>query len=477
MKQTLQLKVSQQLTLTPQLQQAIKLLQLSTLELHTEMERFLLNNPLLERNDSEDDETSTLHTPHTDEHSAETSSTASDHNDNDQTTDTSSHAGELLDWGSGSYRGDGDQELDPVFNVPCPINLRDYLLSQLGEVTLATRDHAIMQILIEELSDDGYFRQDLDEMASHLPLELAIEADELMIGLRLLQQFDPPGVGARCLQEALCLQLQRLPAPQLGRNLALNIVQHHLEWLGNRDYNKLKRQLNINDDELRVAQQLIASLNPRPSASFSYGETQYLIPDVSVHKHKGRWITELNKQAVPRLRVNQLYEQMLTEQRGGSEMSSQLQEARWLVKNIQQRFDTILKVAEAIVDKQQSFFEHGDIAMRPLILRDIAESLGLHESTVSRVTTQKYLLCSRGLFELKYFFGSALDTDSGGECSATAIKAHIRHLIDKESGGKPLSDSMIATTLTKQGIQVARRTIAKYREAMQIPPASLRKQL
>ncbi|MCS3804925.1 RNA polymerase sigma-54 factor [Chromobacterium alkanivorans] len=474
MKQTLQLKVSQQLTLTPQLQQSIKLLQMSTLDLQTEVERFLLDNPLLERGD-EAPQGEAPDAPAGQEQDA--AAEARDEASGDD-GERGAEAGELSDWGSGGRRGDGDDELDPMLNVPCPISLREHLLAQLGEVALPTRDQAIVQLLIEELDDDGYLGQTLEDIASHLPLELEIEADELMIGLRLLQQFDPPGVGARSLPEALALQLQRLDPDEPQRELALAIVRDHLALLGNRDYTRLKKQLGVDDAALRAAQALIARLNPRPTAGFGANDTQYVIPDISVRKRKGRWVATLNGGAVPRLRVNQMYARLLAENRGGNgEMSSRLQEAKWLVKNIQQRFDTILKVAEAIVERQQSFFEHGEVAMRPLILRDIADELGLHESTVSRVTTQKYLLCPRGLFELKYFFGSALETDSGGECSATAIKAHIRSLIDAESPSKPLSDSALVEALAKQGIQVARRTIAKYREAMQIPPVNQRKTL
>lgn len=470
MKPSLQLKVSQQLTLTPQLQQSIRLLQLSTLDLQAEVEQFLLDNPMLERSE---DPTSPAESP------APSEDTPASDSKDEQADSQDSSAGELLDWGgSGSRRQDGDDEFDPMLNVPCPVSLREHLLAQLGEIALPTRDNAIVQLLIEELDDDGYLTQDLEELASHLPLELELEADELMIGLKLLQQFDPPGVGARSLSESLSLQLARLPASEPGRELALSIVTQHLSLLGNRDYTRLKRQLSVDDSTLKTAQQLIARLNPRPAAGFGHEDVHYVIPDVTVRKRKGHWVAELNNGAIPRLRVNQMYAQMLAANRSGAgELSSRLQEAKWLVKNIQQRFDTILKVSEAIVERQQAFFEQGEVAMRPLILRDIADELGLHESTVSRVTTHKYLLCPRGLFELKYFFGSSLETDSGGECSATAIKAHIRRMIDAENHAKPLSDSAIADELAKQGIQVARRTVAKYREAMQIPPVNLRKSL
>lgn len=474
MKQSLQLKVSQQLTLTPQLQQSIKLLQLSTIDLQAEVERFLLDNPMLERGDDqttshEESPANTAETPTNNDSPAEENHNSDDH---------PNESGELLDWGSGSRKADGDDDFDPMFNVPCPISLRDHLLAQLGEISLPTRDQAIVQLLIEELDEDGYLMVDLEEFASHLPLELELETDELMIGLKLLQQFDPPGVGARSLAESLTIQLNRFTNYEPGKAMALKIVAEHLALLGNRDYTRLKKLLSADDAAIKEAQILIARLNPRPATGFGAEDIHYVIPDITVRKRKGRWLAELNNGAIPRLKVNQLYAKMLSENKNNTtELSGQLQEAKWLVKNIQQRFDTILKVSEAIVDRQQAFFEQGEVGMRPLILRDIADELGLHESTVSRVTTQKYLLCPRGLFELKYFFGSALETDSGGECSATAIKAHIRRMIDQENQAKPLSDSAIADELAKQGIQVARRTVAKYREAMQIPPVSLRKTL
>ncbi|MBV8048656.1 MAG: RNA polymerase factor sigma-54 [Paludibacterium sp.] len=470
MKQSLQLKVSQQLTLTPQLQQSIKLLQLSTIELQAEVERYLLENPMLERADD---------SPSTDQPADAPQATEQTATDDGATQTDEPGVSALQDWGSGGGGGGGhDEDYDPFHNVPCQPTLREQLLAQLGEVSLARRDHAVVQLLIEELDDDGYLSTPLAELAAALPDELDIDESELATGLRMLQQFDPPGVGARALSESLALQLGRLDDSTPGLALARTIVRDHLDLLGARDYTRLRKQLGCNDDALRLAQALIATLNPRPATGFDASDTHYITPDVTVRKRKGRWVAELNAGAVPHLRVNQIYAQMLSENRQQSgDLSGRLQEARWLVKNIQQRFDTILKVSEAIVDKQQAFFEQGEVAMRPMILRDIAEELGLHESTVSRVTTQKYLLCPRGLFELKYFFGSALETDSGEECSATAIKAHIRKLIEEENPAKPLSDSAIAAQLSSQGILVARRTVAKYREAMQIAPVNQRKTL
>lgn len=468
MKQSLQLKVSQHLTLTPQLQQSIKLLQLSTLDLHTEVERLLLDNPLLERSDDAPDggEAPAAESP------AEGSETSEVGGDSDASQ------GELTEWGKGSGNRGEDDDFDPLANVACPVSLREFLLAQLGELALPLRQRAVVTLLIEELDEKGFLPQQLEDYLSELPEELELSAAELRQGLATLQGFDPAGVGAHTLPEALLLQLERLPDGTPARALAWEIVQEHLALLGQRDYAKLKRLLAVDDAELKQAQQLIATLNPHPAANFGADETHYVVPDVRVVKRKGRWLAELNPGAMPRLRINAGYARLVSEQRSESgELAPRLQEAKWFVKNIQQRFDTILKVSEAIVERQQAFFEHGEVAMRPLILRDIAEELGLHESTISRVTTQKYLLCPRGLFELKYFFGSALETDSGGECSATAIKALIRQLIDAEDRSQPLSDSRIAELLAKQGIQVARRTVAKYREAMNIAPVNQRKTL
>ncbi|MCL6263877.1 RNA polymerase factor sigma-54 [Craterilacuibacter sp. RT1T] len=461
MKQTLQLKVSQQLTLTPQLQQSIKLLQMSTLEFGTELERYLQENPLLER--SEDGDVA---------HEASS--------DDPHETPPREGSEAYEEWGSGSkssHSGD-DSEFDPILNTPEKPGMRALLMAQMGELTLSSRERALLTLLIEEIDDDGYLSTHIDEISQSLPEELEVETEELEYLRQLLRQMEPPGIGSYNLSEFLTLQLNKLPDTLPAKTLARTIIQTHLALLGNRDYGKLRKLLDASEDEIRAAQALIAQLRPRPAGGFDGEDTRYVMPDVVVRKFRGRWIATINGQAQPKLRVNSIYANLLQQQRDSSNnLSGQLQEARWLVKNIQQRFDTILKVSEAIVDRQQQFFEQGEVAMRPLILRDIADELGLHESTISRVTTQKYLLCSRGLFELKYFFGSALDTDSGVECSSTAIKAHIRRLIVDENSKKPWSDNALAEQLAKLGIQVARRTVAKYREAMQIAPASQRKAL
>lgn len=473
MKPTLQLKVSQQLALTPQLQQSIKLLQLSSLDLQSEIERLLLENPLLERSDEFNDEGYTYDISQPESVGENTSE------QNDERVEGGEVA-DLSDWGSGRAGGsnDEDESFDPILNVVSPVSLRQHLLNQLGELSLPERDRAIVTLLIEELDDNGYLTTGLEEIADNLPLELNVEVDELSVGLALLQQFDPAGVGSGNLSESLILQLKRQSENTPGWEMALQIAGQYLTLLGQRDFNRLKKVLRTDDDGLRCAQTLIASLNPYPSSGYAEGETHYIVPDILVKRRGDRWQAELNQGAIPRLRVNQMYARAVAEQRrSAGELTGQLQEAKWLIKNLQQRFDTILRVAEAIVEEQQTFFEKGEIAMRPLILRSIAEQLNLHESTISRVTSQKYLLCPRGLFELKYFFGSSLDTDSGEECSATAIKARIKQMIESETPNKPLSDGAIAEALVAQGIQVARRTVAKYREAMQIPSTSQRKRL
>ncbi len=341
------------------------------------------------------------------------------------------------------------------------------------------RDKRIVAFLIDNLDDDGYMTQDLVELAALLPVELEIDSEQLTIGLKYLQSLDPPGVGARNLSECLALQLEALPEDTQYRQEASIVVTQHLDVFAARDYFRLKKLLRCDDEVLRTVQALIIGLNPRPAANFSGNETRYIIPDVVVRKTKGMWVTALNPDAMPKLRINRLYADILHRNRDASfqQLAGQLQEAKWLIKNVQQRFDTILRVSQAIVDRQRHFFEHGEVAMRPLVLREIAETLGLHESTISRVTTQKFMLTPRGIFELKYFFGSHVSTETGGACSATAIRALIRQMVGEEDTRKPLSDSQISEVLGKQGIMVARRTIAKYRESLQILPVNLRKSI
>ncbi|HQX05696.1 MAG TPA: RNA polymerase factor sigma-54, partial [Zoogloea sp.] len=393
----------------------------------------------------------------------------------DRDFDNSGEAGEWMAAGSGNGQRDDDDDADfQEFQAAVP-SLRDHLDAQVALTPLSDRDRALVRFLIEALDDDGYLTQDLEDLLPLLPAELEFEIDDLNIALRQIQSLDPAGIGATDVSQCLGLQLRTLP-PSEARQLALAIVAEHLELLAARDFLKLKRALRCNDDALREAHNLILGLNPRPGAQFSQADTRYVVPDVVVRKIRSAWTVSLNPDAMPRLRINQLYAQILRDNRGASgSLSSHLQEARWLIKNVQQRFETIQRVSQAIVDRQRQFFDYGDVAMRPLTLREIAEQLDLHESTVSRVTTQKYMATPRGIFEFKYFFGSHVATDSGGAASSTAIRALIRQLVGAEDKRKPLSDAKIAELLGQQGIVVARRTIAKYRESLDIPPVSLRK--
>lgn len=482
MKPTLQFRLSQHLTLTPQLQQSIKLLQLSTVELNQEIERMLMENPILERDDADDGltPTSTFTAPEAPAESSvapEASTVPGDSPDSPPGEDWQP------DFSASPRSGSDDEDSDRAFVAPETLSLRQHLNTQLTQTNLPHRDRALIGMLIDALDDDGYLTQPLEEIAELLPPEADAGLEDLGIALRHLQNMEPAGVGARSPSECLLLQIRAMPAGTEEQadaaRLAATIAEHHLEALANRDYSRLRQLTGASDDALREAQRLILRLNPHPGAAFSDAETRYVVPDVIVRRIKGVWRASLNREAMPKLRINRLYASLLAGNRGGSgsSMSGQLQEARWLIKNVQQRFDTILRVSQAIIDRQRHFFEHGEVAMRPMVLREIAETLGLHESTISRVTTQKYMATPRGTYELKYFFGSHVATETGGACSATAIRALIKQLVSAEDTKAPLSDSRISQILGQQGIVVARRTIAKYRESLQIPPVNLRKSL
>ena len=469
MKPSLQFRLSQHLTLTPQLQQSIRLLQLSTVELNQEIDRMLMENPALEREDAEGGEHEAL--PQS-QLLGGTSSTSAPAEPAPAETDWSADI-------ASSWRGapDDEEDGDRSFATPDTPTLRDHLLSQLSLTKLDERDRAFVVVLIDALDEDGYLTQPLEEIAALLPPEAEAGMEELGIALRHLQHFEPAGVGARSPGECLCLQLRALPEDPV-RQLALGIAERHLDLLASRDYTRLKNVTGAGEETLRAAQRLIQSLNPRPGASFAKVEARYVIPDVIVKKVRNVWRASLNPDAMPRLRINRLYAELAAGARaGGAGISSQLQEARWLIKNVQQRFDTILRVSQAIVERQRHFLEHGEVAMRPLVLREIAQTLSLHESTISRVTTQKYMATPRGTFELKYFFGSHVATEAGGAASSTAIRALIKQLVSAEDAKAPLSDARISQILGEQGIVVARRTIAKYRESLQIPPVNQRKAL
>src|SRR5512146_1391886 len=466
MKHSLQLRQSQQLMLTPQLQQAIKLLQLSTLEINQETARLLDENPFLER---EDDNTNQTYSGNSSTDTPAPSSSAES-----APAETESRSNDNNEWPEPSFSSSPsaspDDEDDGYSEVAAEKpSLREHLLWELNMSQMDGRDKKIIGLLIDALEENAYLS----------PPELDITLDDLETALVQLQHLDAPGIGARSLSECLALQLYAMPEDVPGRELALAIVTHHLDLLAARDFSKLKKSLRCDDDELRCAQSLIVHLQPKPGSAFEHRAADYVVPDVLVERHGGIWRARLNPEAMPRLRINQVYANILQQrtEKNAQEMAGQLQEARWFIKNLQQRFETILRVAQAIVERQRQFFEHGDIAMRPLVLREIAEQLDLHESTISRVTTQKFMLTPRGIYEFKYFFGSGLATEAGGACSSTAIRALIKQLVSEEDARHPLTDSRMSEILAQQGILVARRTVAKYREGMNILPVNLRKSL
>lgn len=517
MKQSLQLRMSQHLALTPQLQQSIRLLQLSTLELNQELEQILADNPLLERTDDPlascmhvsadgslypDQPPPMLNEPTAPEPSAEEAPRLDAPESGD---DANREYGADLAAEYGRPQRDDDD--GPPQLGDGGTTLREHLLTQIMVEKLGIRERILTAAMIESLDDDGYLHATEEELVDLLPEGMTLEAGDFEEALEILHSLEPAGVGARSISECLALQLKSdLPVvrevPDDVRECALRMCRDHLALLAQRDFTKLRKALGANDDLLRDAHALVRRLDPYPGSAFSSHELGYVIPDVIVRKIKGEWIASLNRDVMPKLRINQMYAQALKTPRGGNNaaasnangssppspnatngtvknvaLTSHLQEARWLIKNVQQRFDTILRVAQAIVERQRAFFSHGEVAMRPLVLREIADILGLHESTVSRVTTQKFMLTPFGTFELKYFFGSHVATETGGAASSTAIRALIRQLIGAENTREPLSDSKLAEMLGEQGIVVARRTVAKYRESLKIPPVNLRKSL
>ncbi len=492
MKQSLQLRVSQHLALTPQLQQSIRLLQLSTLELHQELEQMLTDNPLLERLDDPLDNSvrlladgaiSSTPLPATAETAASSEANAAADADGNFDAPTASEegGGGESEWSfddvARSSKAPEDDDARPQLEAH-ESTLREHLLEQLAVTVDNRRDRAIVELLIDALDDNGYLEESLDSIHARLPEELEIELDEMMVALKLLQSFDPAGVGARHASECLALQIRRFEkVPMVTRRMALTLVENYLELFAQREFNKLKKALDCDDEDLREAQVIIKRCNPHPGAPFAGDASDYVVPDVIVKRAKNGWQVTLNRDVMPKLRVNAMYANILKQNKGEGSLTSQLQEAKWLIKNMRQRFDTILRVAQAIVERQRNFFSHGAVAMRPLVLREIADTLGLHESTISRVTTQKYMLTPHGMFELKYFFGSHVATEAGGEASSTAIRALIKQLIGAEDTKSPFSDSKITDMLAEQGMVVARRTVAKYREALKIPPVNLRKSL
>ncbi len=515
MKPGLSLRVSQHLALTPQLQQSIRLLQLSTLELAQEVEQMLDDNPFLERNPDEapreefglpqsdapahsDDDATYSVASEVDGASAEGQNDAESPPDweGDGTVEMAPDDGE---WGGDApprtHNRDEDGETDATELARSHESLTAFLHRQALALRLSDVDRAALRFLIESLNDDGYLEDPLEELAAGLagrddPEQFEELVHHFTVALRLLQSLEPVGVGARDLAECLTLQLRALAQEEADPDTvqtALRICRQPLDLLARRDVRRLAQACSDSEEHTRAAMALIARLEPRPGRRFADLDRNVIVPDVIVRKASGRtregspqFVVQLNPDVMPRLRVHDIYAGALRGHKGGEghqALQQRLQEARWFIKNIQQRFDTILRVSQAIVQRQKNFFVHGELAMRPLVLRDIADELGLHESTISRVTTAKYMATPQGTYELKYFFGSGLGTETGGNASSTAVRALIKQFVAAENPAKPLSDSQIAEMLKEQGIECARRTVAKYREALKIAPANLRKAL
>lgn len=493
MKQTIQLRLGQHLTMTPQLQQAIRLLQLSTLDLHAEIQDALDSNLMLETEDEGRNREPEVAAPNGNgETSAEPAQEVRDNQTEDrevkpENTALSEDMPVDSDWSeiydsyqpSGSASRGEDGDVDFLAQKSRAETLYDHLMWQLNLTPFSARDQAIATAVIDAIDAGGYLRGSLEDI--HLSLgDAEIEMDEIEAVIHRVQAFDPPGVGARDPQECLLIQLRQLPADTPSRDLAILTCSQYFELLAGQEYVQLKRRMKISDQDLQHIIALLRSLTPRPGTLIAEPEPQYVIPDIFVSKRSNGWHVELNPDATPRLRVNPDYAKLIRradKSEDNSCLKNHMQEARWFIKSLTSRNETVLRVATKIVELQRGFFEHGEEAMKPLVLRDVAEALEMHESTVSRVTTQKYMHTPRGTLEFKYFFSSHVSTASGGECSATAIRALIKKLVAAEIPSKPLSDNKIAQLLGEQGIKVARRTVAKYRESMGIPPSNERKRL
>ncbi len=501
MKQTIQLKLGQSLTMTPQLQQAIRLLQLSSMDLELEVQNILESNLMLEKVEDEGGEevgpapaageATPAEAPGATAAQGEDPATAVEGEEAAPLAAAETIPDELpvdTGWediydGATSYSQPAeDNRLEAYENRRAGgESLQEHLLWQMQLTPFSETDQAIALAIIDGIDEDGYLRTPLEDVQRGLEAEFGeIDTDEIEAVLHRIQRFDPIGVGARDLAECLAVQLQQLPADTPWREQALTAVSRYMHLLGHRDFTQLKRRLGVDDTGLQQVIALIQSLQPRPGATVVQSEPDYVIPDVIVRKRQGQWQVELNPDTIPRLRINAGYAGLIRRadsSEANTYLKTHLQEARWFLKSLQSRNETLLKVARCIVERQRGFLEYGEEAMRPLVLRDVAEAVEMHESTISRVTTQKYMHTPRGIFEFKYFFSSHVSTADGGECSATAIRAIIKKLVAAEDPARPLSDSKIAEILLGQGIKVARRTVAKYREAMAIPPSNERKRL
>ncbi|ENN1875307.1 TPA: RNA polymerase factor sigma-54 [Escherichia coli] len=476
MKQGLQLRLSQQLAMTPQLQQAIRLLQLSTLELQQELQQALESNPLLEQIDTHEE----IDTRETQD--SETLDTADALEQKEMPEELPLDASWDTIYTAGTPSGTSGDYIDdelPVYQGETTQTLQDYLMWQVELTPFSDTDLAIATSIVDAVDDTGYLTVPLEDILESMGDE-EIDIDEVEAVLKRIQRFDPVGVAAKDLRDCLLIQLSQFDKTTPWLEEARLIISDHLDLLANHDFRTLMRVTRLKEDVLKEAVNLIQSLDPRPGQSIQTGEPEYVIPDVLVRKHNGHWTVELNSDSIPRLQINQHYASMCNNARNDGDsqfIRSNLQDAKWLIKSLESRNDTLLRVSRCIVEQQQAFFEQGEEYMKPMVLADIAQAVEMHESTISRVTTQKYLHSPRGIFELKYFFSSHVNTEGGGEASSTAIRALVKKLIAAENPAKPLSDSKLTSLLSEQGIMVARRTVAKYRESLSIPPSNQRKQL
>ncbi|MBV7106620.1 RNA polymerase factor sigma-54 [Escherichia coli] len=476
MKQGLQLRLSQQLAMTPQLQQAIRLLQLSTLELQQELQQALESNPLLEQIDTHEE----IDTRETQD--SETLDTADALEQKEMPEELPLDASWDTIYTASTPSGTSGDYIDdelPVYQGETTQTLQDYLMWQVELTPFSDTDRAIATSIVDAVDETGYLTVPLEDILESIGDE-EIDIDEVEAVLKRIQRFDPVGVAAKDLRDCLLIQLSQFDKTTPWLEEARLIISDHLDLLANHDFRTLMRVTRLKEDVLKEAVNLIQSLDPRPGQSIQTGEPEYVIPDVLVRKHNGHWTVELNSDSIPRLQINQHYASMCNNARNDGDsqfIRSNLQDAKWLIKSLESRNDTLLRVSRCIVEQQQAFFEQGEEYMKPMVLADIAQAVEMHESTISRVTTQKYLHSPRGIFELKYFFSSHVNTEGGGEASSTAIRALVKKLIAAENPAKPLSDSKLTSLLSEQGIMVARRTVAKYRESLSIPPSNQRKQL
>ena len=496
MKQTLQLKLGQHLTMTPQLQQAIKLLQLSGIELQQEIQQALESNPMLETEEDSRDKKEASGENNNNENTNDTPNNdlSSDPVQNENIgSDTGIQQTDMPDdlpvdsnWddvyeSTASYAQSQEQDREYEVQGETSQSLHEHLMWQLEMSTLSKTDEVIAIAIIDSIDDDGYLSVDLPDLHESLATELEeLELDEIEAVLHRIQNFDPPGIASRDIRESMLIQLKQYDPQTPWLTEAVQLIKDYFDLLANREFNLLMKKLKISEQDLQLVINLIQSLNPRPGGLISNTKAEYIIPDVFVKKIKGAWKVELNPEVMPKLRVNTLYSSMIKRANNSSDnnyLKNQLQEARWLMKSLRSRSETLLKVSKCIVERQQAFLDFGEEKMNPLVMFDIAEKVDMHESTISRVTTKKYMHTPKGIYELKYFFSSHVSTAGGGACSSTAIRAMLKKLVANESPSKPLSDSKLAKLLEDKGINVARRTVAKYREALLIPPSNERKRL